>query len=487
MITLIKDINVRLIAKIIGYLLVYEALFMMLAVAVGWLMHPPESPELPVAAATTLLSGLTLSLIHGDASKQLGRREGVIIVSFSWVIISFFGALPYYLGGLIPSFTDAFFETMSGFTATGSSVIADVERIPPEILLWRSLTHWLGGMGIIVFSVALLPKLGIGGMQLFEAEMTGVTHDKLHPRITSTAKRLWGIYLLLTLLAFLMLWAGEMNWFDALNHAFSTMATGGFSTKNNSIAAFGAYSQYVIALFMILAGTNFTLHYFSLNGWFRQVFRDEEYRAYLLLLIVPTFIIGIGLVLMRNTGIEEAFRSALFTTASILSTTGFLTENYLAWPVSLSIFLFLLMFVGGMAGSTSGGITVIRQLLLLKNSLLELPRSIHPNAVLPVRYNKKNVPQAVIQKVMVFFLLYILLFVAGILTLTIIGLDFNTSVAASLASIGNIGPGVLFGGAVQTYAWMPDMAKWVLTLLMLLGRLEIFTLIMMTSKDFWRK
>ncbi len=487
MTSFLRHINLKLIAKIIGYLLVFEAAFMFLAVIGGWVFNRWENPELPIAAFSTLFSGLLLLTANRNADKQLGRREGIIIVSFSWVIISAFGALPYYLGGLIPSFTDAFFETMSGFTATGSSIIADVESIPPEILLWRSLTHWLGGMGIIVFSIALLPKLGIGGMQLFEAEMTGVTHDKLHPRITSTAKRLWGIYLMLTLLAFLLLWAGEMNWFDSLNHAFSTMATGGFSTKNNGIAAFGPYSQYVIAIFMILAGTNFSLHYFSLNGWLKQVFGDEEYRAYLLLIFVPTIIITFGLIFSRHAGFEEAFRTSLFSSASILSTTGFLTENYLQWPLYLAVFLFMMMFIGGMAGSTSGGITVIRQLLLLKNSWLELRRSIHPSAVLPVRYNKKSIPQSIIFKVMVFFLLYILLFTLGALTLTVIGLDFNVSVAASVASIGNIGPGVLFGNNAPSYAMMPDLAKWVLALLMLLGRLEIFTLFVMTSKDFWRK
>lgn len=485
--TFLKEVNIKLIARIIGFLLILESFFMFSAVVVGWYFHGLESIAMLVATFTTLFSGLIIFLFNFRTNNNLGKREGYIIVSVTWIITSFFGALPFYIGGHIPSFTDAFFETMSGFTTTGSSILTDVEAMPRDLLFWRSLTHWLGGMGIIVLSVAILPILGIGGMQLFMAEMPGVTYDKLHPRITSTAKRLWGIYVLLTLLCFLLLWAGEMDWFDAANHAFATLATGGFSTRNLSMAAFGAYSQYIVIIFMIFAGTNFTLHYFALHGRLRQVFRDEEFRGFLLLIAISTFIITVGLVVFGKDTLEENFRNALFTVSSILTTTGFVTTNYLSWPVFLYIIILLLMFVGGMAGSTGGGMKVIRQMLLLKNSWMELRRSIHPNAVLPVKFNNKSVPQEIIYKVMGFFLMYILIFTAGVLSLSALGLNFETSIGASIASLGNIGPGIGLVGPVDNYAAMPDAAKWILSALMMLGRLELFTVLLLFSKHFWRK
>ena len=485
--TFLKEVNIKLIARIIGFLLILESFFMFSAVVVGWYFHGLESKAMLVATFTTLFSGLIIFLFNFRTNNNLGKREGYIIVSVTWIITSFFGALPFYIGGHIPSFTDAFFETMSGFTTTGSSILTDVEAMPRDLLFWRSLTHWLGGMGIIVLSVAILPILGIGGMQLFMAEMPGVTYDKLHPRITSTAKRLWGIYVLLTLLCFLLLWAGEMDWFDAVNHAFATLATGGFSTRNLSMAAFGAYSQYIVIIFMIFAGTNFTLHYFALHGRLRQVFRDEEFRGFLLLIAISTFIITVGLVVFGKDTLEENFRNALFTVSSILTTTGFVTANYLSWPVFLYMIILLLMFVGGMAGSTGGGMKVIRQMLLLKNSWMELRRSIHPNAVLPVKFNNKSVPQEIIYKVMGFFLMYILIFTAGVLSLSALGLNFETSIGASIASLGNIGPGIGLVGPVDNYAAMPDAAKWILSALMMLGRLELFTVLLLFSKHFWRK
>jgi len=359
--------------------------------------------------------------------------------------------------------------------------------MPKDLLYWRSLTHWLGGMGIIVFTVAILPVLGIGGMQLFMAEMPGVTYDKLHPRITATAKRLWGIYVLLTLLQTLLLWAGEMDFFDAINHAYATMATGGFSTRNESIAAFSAYSQYVIIIFMILAGTNFTLHYFALHGKLSRVFKDEEFRGYISIIGIISFIIAAGLLIIGKTGAEEAFRDALFTVTSILTTTGFATANYLIWPTILWMLIFVLMFIGGSAGSTGGGIKIIRQMLLLKNSWMELKRAIHPNAVLPVRFNKKSVPQDTIYKVMAFFLMYVLIFSMGMIALSAMGLDFQTAVGASIASLGNIGPGIGNVGPVDNYAFMPLAAKWLLAFLMLMGRLEIFTVLILFSPQFWKR
>lgn len=487
MASIIQEINYRLIFRIIGFLLMVEAGFMFTAVPVAWHYCGWECNTMLISSGITLLTGIVLFALNAGANRQIGKREGYLIVTFTWIITSFFGALPFWLSGDIPSFTDAYFETISGFTTTGASILTDIEAMPRDLLYWRSLTHWLGGMGIIVLSVAILPILGIGGMQLFMAEMPGVTYDKLHPRITATAKRLWAIYILLTILQFLLLWFGEMDWFDSLCHTFGTMATGGFSTRNNSMAAFGPYSQYIVILFMFLAGTNFTLHYFALHGWFGKVAKNEEFRAYATIILVSLGIITFGLYFNQQGNFEATFRDALFTIVSILTTTGFVTVDYLQWPVLFWVIVFLLMFIGGSAGSTGGGIKVIRQMLLLKNSWMELRRAIHPNAVLPVKFNGKSVSLDIIYKVMAFFLMYVLIFAAGVLVLSALGIDFETAVGASIASLGNIGPGIGLVGPVFNYAFMPDAAKWVLGFLMLLGRLELFTVLMVFSPYFWRK
>lgn len=479
-------INFPMIVRVIGFLLVIEGVFMLTAVPIEWFYDGHGSNLMLISASFTLVFGLILLISSQKAQKILGKREGYIIVSLTWIITSFFGAIPYLLQQDIPSFTDAYFETISGFTTTGASILTDIESMPKALLYWRSLTHWIGGMGIIVLSVAILPILGIGGFQLFMAEMPGITYDKLHPRITATAKRLWAIYVILTAMQFLLLWIGEMDWFDAINHAFATMATGGFSTRNNSVAAFGVYSQYIIILFMVIAGTNFTLHYFAFHAQVKKVWKNEEFRGYLSIIALVTMGLTVGLV-FSNQAAEPAFRDALFTVVSILTTTGFATADYLTWPVLLWVIVFLLMFIGGSAGSTGGGMKIIRQMLLIKNSWMELRRAIHPNAVLPVKFNGKSVSQELIYKVMAFFLMYILLFALGMLLLVAIGLDFETAIGASIASIGNIGPGIGLVGPVANYAFLPDTAKWLLAFLMLLGRLELFTVMILFSPYFWRK
>lgn len=483
----LRKINYSLIIRIIGFLLLVEGIFMFTALPFTIKYCSLECIAIPVSGTITIFVGGLMFLLNRKSSKNIGKREGYIIVSFTWILISLFGALPYYISGTIPNFTDAFFETISGFTTTGATILTDIEAMPKDLLYWRSLTQWLGGMGIIVFTVAILPVLGIGGMALFMAEMPGVTYDKLHPRITATAKRLWGIYVLFTLIQTLLLWAGEMDFFDAINHAYTTMSTGGFSTRNESIATFSAYSQYVIIIFMILAGTNFTLHYFALHGKLARVFKDEEFRGYLTVIGVISFFITIGLLLISKTQPEAAFRDALFTVASILTTTGYATANYLMWPTILWMLIFVLMFLGGSAGSTSGGIKIIRQMLLLKNSRMELKRAFHPNAILPVRFNKKSVSQDIIYKVMAFFLMYILIFSLGMIALSAMGLDFQTAVGASISSLGNIGPAIGQVGPVDNYAFMPWPAKWLLSFLMLMGRLEIFTVLILFSPQFWKR
>jgi len=335
--------------------------------------------------------------------------------------------------------------------------------------------------------VAILPVLGIGGMQLFVAEMPGPTPDKLHPRITHTAKRLWGIYVLLTFAETIILMFGGMNLFEALCHAFGTMATGGFSTQNDSVTGFSPFIQYVIIVFMILAGTNFTLHYYALLGKFSHVKQNEEFRYYIGIIFLVTLIITIPIIIASNTGIEKIFRDVLFQVVSILTTTGFVSSDYLLWPGMLWLIIFLLMFIGGSAGSTGGGIKIIRQLMLIKNSALELKRLIHPQAIIPVKLNRKSVPNDIVSKVMAFFLIYMMIFAFGTLVMSIIGLDFESAIGSTAATLGNIGPGLGLVGPTGNYATIPDIGKWFLSFLMLLGRLELFTVLIIFAPSFWRK
>jgi trk system potassium uptake protein TrkH len=436
---------------------------------------------------TSGIGALFFLVLRKHTKKIIGKREGYLIVSLTWVITSFFGTLPFLFSGAIPVFTDAFFETMSGFTTTGASILDDIEAVPKGILFWRSITHWIGGMGIIVLSVAILPVLGIGGMQLFVAEMPGPTPDKLHPRITQTAKRLWAIYVLLTVAETIMLMTGGMNLFDGLCHAFGTMATGGFSTQNDSIAGYSSYIQYIIIFFMILAGTNFTLHYFALQGRVRKIWENEEYRNYILIIAATTAIITAGIISLGSESVEQAFRDTLFTVVSIITTTGFVTTDYLLWPGTLWLIIFLLMFVGGSAGSTGGGIKIIRQLLLIKNSSQELKRLIHPQAIIPLKFNGKAVSGDIVYKIMAFFLIYMMIFAFGSLIMSAMGLDFESAVGSVAASLGNIGPGIGSVGPVENYSHIPIFGKWFLSFLMLLGRLELFTVLIIFAPSFWKK
>ena len=482
------DINFKLVLRIIGFLLMVEGFFMLLGIPFSLYYH--EKSYLPLLYSglfTAAIGGTFFIVLRKHTKKIIGKREGYLIVTFSWIITSFFGTLPFILSNAIPNITEAFFETMSGFTTTGASVLSDIESVPKGILFWRSLTHWIGGMGIIVLSVAILPVLGIGGMQLFVAEMPGPAPDKLHPRITQTAKRLWAIYVLLTGVETIMLMTGGMNLFDALCHAFGTMATGGFSTQNDSIAGYSPYIQYIIIFFMILAGTNFTLHYFALQGHLRKIWENEEYRNYIAIIGGTTIVITAAIIGLGTDEIEHVFRDSLFTVVSILTTTGFVTANYLLWPGTLWLIIFLLMFIGGSAGSTGGGIKIIRQLLLIKNSSQELKRLIHPQAVIPLKFNGKAVQGDIVYKIMAFFLIYMMIFVFGILVMSTLGLDFESAAGSVAASLGNIGPGIGSVGPIENYAHIPGFGKWFLAFLMLLGRLELFTVLIIFAPAFWKK
>ncbi len=481
--------NKKIIIRLIGFLLIFEGFFMLTGLPFSWYYCGTGCNSLLVSGLITIVTGLVLIILtRKNIEKNIGKREGYVIVSSAWIIISLFGTLPFLISGTIPNFTNAFFETMSGFTTTGASILNDVESVPKGILFWRSMTHWIGGMGIIVLSVAVLPVLGIGGMQLFMAEMPGPQPDKLHPRITQTAKRLWAIYVMLTFAETAFLMFGGMDLFDSLCHSFGTMATGGFSTQNNSIAGYSPYIQYVIIVFMILAGTNFTLHYYALHGKLKKVWQNEEFRYYVSLLLIISLIITFTLFAFDFGDIEKSFRDALFQVVSVVTTTGYVTSNYLIWPGKvLWVIIFLLMFIGGSAGSTGGGMKIIRQLLLFKNTIVEFKRAIHPNAVISVKYNKKSVPQQIIFLIMTFFFTYIVIFGFGTFIMTLFGLDFKTAIGTTIASLGNIGPGIGDVGPTGNYAFIPSGGKWFLSFLMLLGRLELFTVLIILSPAFWKK
>lgn len=483
-----SDIDLKDILKILGFLLMVEGLFMLTCLPFSFYYRDQQHPAIVWSALITSGTGLIFFLLSGKHVRDsISKREGFLIVTLTWVMISLSGTLPFILSGYIPSFTDAFFETMSGFTTTGASILTDVEALPKSILFWRSMTHWIGGMGIVVLTVAILPFLGIGGMQLYAAEMPGVTKDKLHPRITQTAKRLWIIYVVLTLVQTGLLMAGGMSLFDGLCHSFASMATGGFSTRNASAAGFSPYIQYILILFMFLAGMNFTLHYLAVKGRIREVIRSDEFRAYLLIIVVFTLAIGGVLVLKTGMGVEKGFRDVLFQVVSIITTTGFVTADYLLWPGELWFLLFLLMFVGGMAGSTGGGMKVVRHVLLFKNARQELKRTIHPQGIIPVRLDRRTVPEEVIHKVMAFFIVYVLIFVLGAVIMAFLGMDFVSAIGASITALGNIGPGLGSVGPVENFSQVPIIGKWVLAVLMLLGRLELFTVLILFAPTFWKK
>ena len=394
------------------------------------------------------------------------------------------------LSGAIPSFTDAFFETMSGYSTTGASVLSDIEALPHGVLFWRSLTHWIGGMGIIVLSLAILPFLGVGGMQLFKAEIPGPVVDKLAPRIAQTAKILWVVYAILTAVETALLMLGGMSLFDALCHTFGTMATGGFSTRNASVTAFGsAYIEYVIILFMAIAGANFSLHYHALRGNLQVYWRSHEFRFYLMLIGGAVVLIAAASTFRTGNYAtwEEAFRKTLFQVVSIVTTTGFATDDYELWTVSAQLILLGLMFVGGCAGSTGGGMKVMRVHLLLKFVIREVTRLIHPRAVVPVRMAGAPVDRDVVANVLGFFVLYILIYGTGTFLMSALGMDIPTAMGAVAATLGNVGPGLGDVGPLDNYGFVPAMGKWLLSLLMLMGRLEIYTVIVLLSRSTWQR
>ena len=481
-------INSKIILRFFGLVLIIEGLFMLLSSVIALIYDEGDFYSFIVSAVICIGVGGLTAILTNKAKRYIGKREGYIMVTMVWIVFSFFGLLPFIISNTIPSFTDAFFETMSGFTTTGSSVLNNIESLPHGILFWRSIIQWLGGMGIIVLSLAILPVLGVGGMQLFEAEVPGITPDKLHPRITDTAKRLWVIYVAFTGIEIVLLILGGMSVFDSVCHSFTTMATGGYSTKQASIAHWNSpYIHYVITLFMFIAGMNFTLSYALFKGRIERLRENDELKFYILSVLIFTLIIASGLFITeKDYGIEKSFRIAIFQVVSIITTTGYATADYMTWIPFLGVILFLLMFFGGSAGSTGGGIKMVRIHLLVKNSRYELKRLIHPNAVIPVRFNGRAVPQSILYNVLAFVVIYLLIIGISMIIMSMMGFDLQTSLGAVATSLGNIGPGFNELGPAYSFSEVPALGKWFLSFLMLVGRLELFTVIILFSTHFWK-
>lgn len=481
-------LNLKIIINILGFMLILEGIFMFAGIPFSLYYGDNDIIVLLSCGAGVSLFGLILKYLTRDYVRDISKRDGYIIVSLSWIVISLFGALPFIIYGAIPNYTDAFFETVSGFTTTGASILNNIESLPHGLLMWRSMTHWIGGMGIILLSLAILPMLGFGGMQLFVAEVPGPTKDKIHPRISETAKRLWLIYVMFTAAETVLLYFGGMTFFDAVNHSFATMATGGFSTKQASIGYYDSpFIHYIIIIFMFIAGTNFTLHYHMLHAKFGVYRKDDEFKSYLWIIISLTLIITISLLLLHTyTDVEQAFRDALFQVVSVITCTGYITKDYDVWGHFFQFLFLIMMFIGGSVGSTSGSIKIMRHLLIFRNINLELRRLIHPKAVIPVRLNGNAVPQDIMFNILTFFIIYIVVFIAGTIGLSLAGMDTLSSMGAVATCMGNIGPGIGTVGPAYSYAGVPEAAKWILALIMLLGRLEFFTIMIIFSKSFWK-
>jgi len=474
------------VTNVVGLLLVFVGASMLLPAAVGFAHGDGDGPALVLSALLTAGSGLAayrLTRFDGD----LTLREGYGIVTFAWTAIAIFGALPYLLTGSISGVVPAVFESMSGFTTTGASVVSDIEALPHGVLFWRSFTQWLGGMGIIVLAIAILPFLGVGGMQLFRAEVPGPTPERLRPRVTQTAKLLWAVYVGMTATQALLYLLGGMEVFDAVTHAFTTLSTGGFSTRNASMAAFSSpYIQWVTIVFMYLAGINFALHFRAVGGKLAYL-QDVEWRFFTTLVVVVGLAVS-GINLVAGGGaVEETVRDGFFQVVSIITSTGFVSADYAMWVPAAQVLIFALFFVGGMAGSTSGGVKTIRILLILKQTWMELRKHLHPRAVLLARVGRQVVKEDVLANVIGFFVLYLLLTMVGTAALAFLGLDLLSAIGASLASVGNVGPGWGVVGPVENYGGLGSPALGLLTFLMLVGRLEIYTVLLLLMPETWRR
>ncbi|SDG57997.1 TrkH family potassium uptake protein [Psychroflexus sediminis] len=483
-----------------GILLLFNGGFMLIPSIYSWIIGELVALDIAVSALISISAGLSAMFFTRKHDKDISPKEGYLIVSLGWLFMVLSGMLPYVISGEISGVENSFFETMSGYTTTGASIVNDIEALPQGIMLWRSLTHWIGGMGIIVLAVAILPFLGIGGMQLFSAESPGPSADKVKPKIADTAKRLWFIYFGYTLSETILLKVAGMNWFDATNHALSTLSTGGFSTKNASLAYWNdsPVIQYIIILFMFLAGTNFVVSYYAFKGRINKVLHNEEFKWYFFFIAGFTAITSLSIYFMSDPSIasidypmvlgkaESAVRHGLFQVLAVITTTGFVTADYTLWTPLITLLFFGLFFLGGSAGSTSGGVKVVRHVIMIKNGFQEFRRILHPNAVLPVRYKGSSVDQKIVYNILGFFILYALSFIIGAVVFAGTGLDFESALGASASSLGNVGPAFGTLSPVDNYASLTVFGKYWSSFLMLIGRLELFTVLILFTPYFWK-
>ncbi len=481
----------RRLLSVIGAVVGSTGLAMLIPVVTALIYREyGDAWQIALAALVTMGAGFfAWQYGRSESRAQLTAREGFVIVGMTWIAMTFFGTLPYLFTGEILDLTDAFFETAAGYSTTGASIVPDPGELPKGILLWRALTQWMGGMGIIVLSVAILPLLGVGGVELARAESPGPTPDRLTPRFRETAKRLWLVYVVFTVAEVILLWLGDMTLFEAIAHAFTTMSTGGFGTDARSMGAFSPYVQWVVIVFMFLAGTSFALHFRALTKP-REYLRNAEFRLYGGIVLVATTVAVIG---TWADEIGDVIRDSLFTMTSLVTTTGYATADFGAWPAALQIMVFGLMFVGGMAGSTGGSMKPYRLGVLYQASKTDLRKVIHPRGVFPVRLGSNVVPDEIIKSVQSFFLLYMFIFMTGTLAFGIIadlhgtGFDLVTSASAVASSFGNVGPGLGAVGPASNYVLVPDLGKWLLSFLMIVGRLEIFPVVLLFTRELWRR
>lgn len=492
--------NTRLVFRTMGALTLIEGFFMALATGVSWWYHEADLGAFLVSTIVTIVTSMWGFIFGRKAPSRVGEREGYVIVACVWVIFSVFGMLPYYLSGQITTITDAWFETMSGFTTTGATILTDIESLSHGALFWRSMTQWLGGMGIIVLSIAILPMFGLSGMQLYAAEVTGLSYEKLSPRIADTAKHLWITYIVLTILEIGLLYLEGMGLFDSICHSFCTVATGGFSTKNMSIAYYtNPAIHYTIGIFTLLAAINFSMIILLFRRRPERLLHDEETHWYLGAVGIATAVLTIGLMVnnwssIAGTGmigflknLEISFREGFFTTVATMTSAGFAIADYMKWAPFLWVVVFFLMFTGGSSGSTAGGIKWVRLAVFAKSGLAEFKRRIHPNAIVPIKLNGKPISQETINNVMAFMVIYLMVLVVTTLAFCAFGVNFDESIGAAVSAIGNVGPSIGQYGPAGTYALFPTSGKWLMTFVMLVGRLEIFTVILLFTKVLWRK
>lgn len=478
-------LNFKLIARILSLILLIVTASFIICIGIAWMYSENIYPFIS-SAFISLAIGLLLRNLSHDVDKNVDvqKKEAYLVVTASWILLGLVGTLPYLFSGAIPTFIDALFESESGFSTTGASILTDVESLPKSILFWRSLTHWIGGIGIIVLVIIVLPSLKIGGYHLFTMESS--FQDKIKPKIRQVGSRLLFIYLTLTALEVALLLLGNMNLFESVCHAFGTIATGGFSPKNSSIGGYSPYIQYVVMIFMMLSGTNFIIHYYLVKREISKITGNEEFRFYLTVLVVTGGVIATLLFFDTNKPLEASIRESFFQVISIVTTTGYATADYLLWPRAAWLIIFFAMFLGGSAGSTAGGIKMVRQLILLKSLKTNFRLLLHPNAIIPVRLNKKALPYNASSSTITFIIFYLMLFGISTFGLNIMGLDGQTASSSVATCMAGIGPGIGTVGPSSTFAHLPDLGKIELTFLMILGRLEMFTVLVLFTRNFWK-